>query len=79
MAKLLVHRNILKSFHKLPSKVQKRVSGLIAEFQHDPQSPAIGLHPLPGTMLDPKANPDAPMGINGEPYRGNAGAWQAED
>lgn len=31
------------------------------------------------TMLDPKANPDAPMGINGEPYRGNAGAWQAED
>ncbi len=54
MAKLMVHRNILKSFHKLPSKVQKRVSELIAEFQHDPQSPAIGLHPLPGAMLDPK-------------------------
>ncbi|MEO2034107.1 MAG: UvrD-helicase domain-containing protein [Planctomycetaceae bacterium] len=54
MAKLMVHRNILKSFHKLPSKVQKRVSELIEEFQHDPQSPAIGLHPLPGTMLDPK-------------------------
>ena len=54
MARLMVHRNILKNFHKLPSKVQKRVSELIEEFQHDPQSPAIGLHPLPGTMLDSK-------------------------
>ena len=54
MAKLMVHRNILKAFHKLPSKVQKRVSALIEEFQHDPQSPAIGMHPLSGTMLDPK-------------------------
>ena len=54
MAQLLVHRNILKNFHKLPSKVQKRVSELIDEFQADPQSPAIGMHPLPGTMLDPK-------------------------
>mgnify|MGYP006276565065 CR=1 FL=1 len=54
MAKLMVHRNILKAFHKLPSKVQKRVSELIEEFQHDPQSPAIGMHPLSGTMLDPK-------------------------
>lgn len=54
MAKLMVHRNILRAFHKLPSKVQKRVSELIEEFQHDPQSPAIGMHPLPGTMLDPK-------------------------
>ena len=40
MARLMVHRNILKTFHKLPSKVQKRVSGLIEEFHHDPQSPA---------------------------------------
>ena len=54
MAKLMVHRNILKTFHKLPSKVQKRVAELIEEFQQDPQSPAVGLHPLPGTMLDPK-------------------------
>lgn len=54
MARLMVHRNILKNFHKLPSKVQKRVSELIDEFQADPQSPAIGMHPLPGTMLDPK-------------------------
>jgi len=54
MARLMVHRNILKNFHKLPSKVQKRVSELIEEFQADPHSPAIGMHPLPGTMLDPK-------------------------
>ena len=54
MAQLMMHRNILKNFHKLPSKVQKRVSELIDEFQRDPQSPAIGLHPLIATMRDPK-------------------------
>ena len=54
MASLMVHRNILKNFSKLPSKVQKRVAELIDEFQKDPQSPAIGMHPLQGTMLDPK-------------------------
>ena len=54
MAKLMVHRQILKRFHKLPSKVQKRVSELIEEFQRDPHSDAIGLHPLSESMLDPK-------------------------
>ena len=54
MAKLMVHRNILKNFHKLPSKVQKRVSEMIEEFQLDPNSDRIGLHPLKETMLDPK-------------------------
>lgn len=54
MAKLMVHRNILKNFHKLPSKVQKQVSELIEEFQRDPYAEAIGLHPLKETMLDPK-------------------------
>lgn len=50
----MVHRNILKNFHKLPNKVQKRVSELIEEFQDDPHSESIGLHPLKETMLDPK-------------------------
>jgi hypothetical protein len=50
----MVYRQILKHFHKLPSKVQKRVSELIEEFQRDPYSEAIGLHPLKETMLDPK-------------------------
>jgi mRNA-degrading endonuclease RelE of RelBE toxin-antitoxin system len=54
MASLMVHRNILKNFSKLPKKVQKRIAELIDEFQKDPQSPAIGMHPLQGTMLDPK-------------------------
>ncbi|MFN0086786.1 MAG: UvrD-helicase domain-containing protein [Blastocatellia bacterium] len=54
MAKLMMHRNILKRFSKLPPKVQKRVSELIDEFQENPFSEAIGLHPLTETMLDPK-------------------------
>ena len=54
MAKLMVHRQILRDYHKLPSKVQKRVAELIDEFQKDPHSDAIGMHPLKGTLLDPK-------------------------
>jgi mRNA-degrading endonuclease RelE of RelBE toxin-antitoxin system len=54
MAKLMVHRQILKDYHTLPSKVQKRVAELIEEFQKDPHSDAIGMHPLKGTTLDPK-------------------------
>jgi hypothetical protein len=54
MARLMVHRNILKSFSRLPSKVQKRIPELIEEFQRDPLAPAIGMHPLPGSTLDPK-------------------------
>ncbi|MEY4167975.1 MAG: ATP-dependent helicase PcrA, partial [Acidobacteriota bacterium] len=54
MARLLVHRNILKNYPKLPAKVQKRVSELIEEFQENPFSPAIGMHPVTESMLDPK-------------------------
>ncbi len=54
MAKLFIHRDILKNFNRLPSKVQKRVYSLIDEFQADPHSPAIGLHALTGDMLDAK-------------------------
>jgi hypothetical protein len=50
----MVHRQILKNFYRLPTKVQKRVSELIEEFQTDPTSPSIGMHPLKETMLDPK-------------------------
>lgn len=56
MAKLMVHRNILKNFARLPSKVQKQVSELIEEFQRDPYADAIGLHPLKESMLDPKVH-----------------------
>ena len=54
MAKLMIHRNILKEYRKLPSKVQKRIPELIFEFQADPHSDAIGMHPVTETMLDPK-------------------------
>ncbi len=50
----MVHRQILRDYHKLPGKVQKRVAELIEEFQKDPHSDAIGMHPLKGAMLDPK-------------------------
>jgi hypothetical protein len=76
MAKLMVHRNILKSFHQFPSKVQKRVSEMIEEFQKDPNSDRIGLHPLKETMLDPKVRgvtmlPDGWRAIVIAPERGD--------
>ncbi|MDB2686769.1 UvrD-helicase domain-containing protein [Mariniblastus sp.] len=76
MATLLVNRKILKDFYKLPSKVQKRVSELIEEFQRDPESEAIGMHPLPGTMLDSKVRgvkklPDGYRAIVIKPERGD--------
>ncbi len=54
MARLMIHRNILKNFSKLPAKVQKRITDLIDEFQENPFAPAIGMHPVTESMLDPK-------------------------
>lgn len=54
MAKLMLHRNLLKNFGKLPTKVQKRVAEWIDIFQEDPNDPSIGLHSLKDTMVDPK-------------------------
>ena len=54
MAKLMIHRNLLKNFGKLPTKVQKRVAEWIDIFQKDPNDPSIGLHSLKATMVDPK-------------------------
>ena len=50
----MLHRNILKKWNKLPSRVQKRVPELIEEFQADPNSPAIGMHSLKAEMRDSK-------------------------
>lgn len=76
MAKLMVHRQILKNFHRLPAKVQKRVSELIEEFQQDPNSPSIGMHSLKESMLDPKVRgikklPDGYRAIVIAPERGD--------
>ena len=54
MAKLMMHKDVLKNFHKLPTKVQKRVSEIFERFEKDPYDPAIGLHGLKGTMKDAK-------------------------
>lgn len=54
MAKLMLHRQILKSFHRLPAKVQKRISDWVDLFQRDPHDPAIGMHSVAGGMADPK-------------------------
>lgn len=54
MAKLMLHRQILRDFHKLPSKVQKRISEWIEVFQKDPYDPSIGLHSVAQGMADPK-------------------------
>jgi hypothetical protein len=54
MAQLMMSSQVLKHYHRLPSKVQKRVAELIDAFQRDPYADAIGLHPLNETMLDPK-------------------------
>ncbi|MDZ7697751.1 MAG: AAA family ATPase [Deltaproteobacteria bacterium] len=54
MAKLMLHRNLLKNFGKLPVKVQRRVSEWIDIFQKDPHDPSIGLHGLEEMMVDPK-------------------------
>ena len=54
MAKLMLHRNLLKNFGKLPTKVQKRVAEWIDIFQKDPYDPSIGMHSLKASMADPK-------------------------
>ena len=54
MAQLMMHRNVLKGFHKLPAKVQKKVAEFIDRFQRDPADPALHLHKLEETMADPK-------------------------
>lgn len=54
MAQLMMHADVLKRYHKLPTKVQKKVATLIERFQENPWDPSIGLHGLKETMLDAK-------------------------
>ena len=54
MAYLMMHAQVLKHFHKLPKKVQKKVPELIEKFQINPWDTTIGLHGLKESMLDPK-------------------------
>ncbi|MEI6232645.1 MAG: UvrD-helicase domain-containing protein [Planctomycetota bacterium] len=54
MAKLMLHRNLLRDFGGLPTKVQKRVYELVERFQENSKDASLHLHPLKETMLDPK-------------------------
>ena len=54
MAQLMMHADVLKRYHKLPTKVQKKVATLFERFQENPWDPSIGLHGLKETMLDAK-------------------------
>lgn len=75
MAQLMVHRNILKGFGKLPVKVQKRMAEFIDRFQNDPTDPALNVHPLKESMIDPKVRgaslPDEYRAIIVAPEKGD--------
>lgn len=75
MAILMMHSEVLKRFHKLPAKVQKRVPELIDKFQNNPYDPAVGLHGLKETMLDAKVRgadlPDGYRAIIIAPEKGD--------
>lgn len=75
MATLMMHRNLLKQFGKLPVRVQKRMADFIERFQSNPADPALHLHPLRETMVDPKVRgadlPDGYRAIIIAPERGD--------
>ncbi|MBF0233004.1 MAG: ATP-dependent helicase [Desulfamplus sp.] len=54
MAQLMLHKNVLKYFNKLPANVQKKVAEFIDIFQKDPTDSSLHLHPMKGTMADHK-------------------------
>ena len=75
MAQLMLHRNLLKNFGKLPVKVQKRVAGFIDRFQKNPADPSLNLHPLKETVVDSKVRgaklPDGYRAIIVAPEKGD--------
>jgi superfamily I DNA/RNA helicase/mRNA-degrading endonuclease RelE of RelBE toxin-antitoxin system len=75
MVQLAMHRNVIKRYHKLPLKVQKKVGEFIERFQSDPTDPALHLHKLEATMADPKVRganlPDGYRAIIIVPEKGN--------
>lgn len=54
MAHLMLHKNVLKYFNKLPAGVQKKVAEFVDVFQKDPTDPSLHLHALKETMADHK-------------------------
>lgn len=54
MSQLMLHREVLKSFGKLPSKVQKKVYELIRKFEEDSKQASIRLEHLNPMVKDKK-------------------------
>jgi mRNA-degrading endonuclease RelE of RelBE toxin-antitoxin system len=54
MAQLMLHKNVLKYFNKLPAGVQKKVAEFVDVFQNDPADPSLHLHSLKESMTDHK-------------------------
>lgn len=52
MATLMLHRDVLKGFGQLPTKVQKKVSELIRKFQEDSTQASIHLEKVEDTVDD---------------------------
>lgn len=75
MAQLMVHRNIFKTFGKLPIKVQKRMAEFIERFQKDPTDISLGVHSVKESMVDPKVRgaslPDGYRAIIIAPEKGD--------
>lgn len=63
MAQLMLHRDLLKDFGRLPVQVQKKIATFIDRFKADPADPSLHVHALKGTMLDTKVRgADLPSG-----------------
>lgn len=54
MAQLMLHREVLKGFGKLPSKVQKKIYELTRKFEEDSTQASIHLEHLSPMAKDPK-------------------------
>lgn len=71
----MMHRNVLKGFHKLPTKVQKKVAEFMDRFQTDPLDPSLHVHKLDEMMTDSKVRganlPDGYRAILIAPEKGD--------
>ncbi len=54
MAQLMLHREVLKNFGKLPAKVQKKIYELIKKFEVDSKQAGMHLEPLEPMVKDKK-------------------------
>lgn len=54
MAQLMLHRDVLKHFGRLPAKVQKKLYELTRKFEEDSKTLGTHLEPLPALTKDPK-------------------------